>query len=93
MFLFEFILLLSVFCSGRDEAGAGVVGVGCCCGEDSVIGKSQSLSFCHVVSFFISGLIFHWRASSIHLNLLFLALRKLMNSNICERLCVCLCAH
>ena len=50
----------------------------------SVISKSQGISFCHVVSFFISGLIFHCRASSIHLNLLFLALRKLMNLNICE---------
>lgn len=57
----------------------------------SLIGKSQPLSFCHVVSFFISGLIFHRRASSIHLNLLFLALRKLMNSNICEPVCVCVC--
>lgn len=62
-------------------------------GFGNVIGKSQGLSFCHVVSFFISGLICHWRASSIHLNLLFLTLRKLMNSNICERVCVCLCAH
>lgn len=61
-----------------------------------MIGKSQGLSFCHV-SFSpetpISGLIFHCRASSIHLNLLFLALRKLMKSNVCKRVCACLRAH
>lgn len=61
-------------------------------GGSGVIGKRRDLSFCHVACFFISGLIFHWRASSIHLNVLFLALRKLMNSNICERVCVCVCA-
>lgn len=30
-------------------------------GSRWVIGKSQGLSFCHVVSFLISWLIFHWR--------------------------------
>lgn len=52
----------------------------------SVISKSRGLSFSHVVSFFIPGLIFHWRASSIHLNLLFLALRKFRISG--NKLCV-----
>lgn len=58
-----------------------------------MIGKSQGLSFCHVSFFPISGLIFHCRASSIHLNLLFLALRKLMKSNVCKQVCACLRAH
>ena len=57
-------------------------------GGGSMISKSQGLSFSHVVSFFIPGLIFHWRASSIHLNLLFLALRKLMNFQYLGTSCV-----
>lgn len=93
MFLFELLVALSILFNR--EGGGRCWDAGCwVLGGSSVIGKSQGLSFCHVVSFFsISGQIFHWRASSIHLNLLFLALRKLMNSNICERVCVCLCAH
>lgn len=56
-------------------------------------GKSQGLSFCHVVSFFDFWADFSLEASSIHSNLLFLALRKLMNLNICEQVtCVPLCA-
>lgn len=92
MFLFELVVALSILFT-RDGGGR-CWDAGCwVLGGSSVIGKSQGLSFCHVVSFFISGLILHWRASSTHLNLLFLAPRKLMNSNICERVCVCLYAH
>lgn len=53
------------------------------------------LSFCHVVSFFDFWADFSPEATSIHSNLLFLALRKLMNLSICEQVTVrvCLCAH
>lgn len=76
MFLFELLVALSILFTREGGVECWDLGGWWGC---SVIGSSQGLSFCHVVSFFISGLIFHWRASSIHLNLLFLALRKLMN--------------
>lgn len=54
-----------------------------------MIGKSQGLSFCHVVSFFDFLADSSLEASPIHSNSLFLARRKLMNSNICEQvMCV-----
>lgn len=41
-----------------------MVGVRAVGGDISVIGEMQGLSFCHVVPFFISGLILYWRAAA-----------------------------
>lgn len=75
MFLFELVVAPCVLFTR--EGGGRCWDAGCWVlrrwvrGGSSMIGKSQALSFCHVVSFFISRLIFHWRASSIHSNLFF----------------------
>lgn len=78
------LVLLSGFCSpGRWE----------------LLVLSRGLSFCHVASLFDFLADFALEARPVHSNLLFLTLRQLINSSMCEQvLCVraftgCMCVR
>lgn len=78
----------SVHQGGRRE----LLGVGFW-GRSSMTGKSQGLSFCHVVSFLISGLISHWRLVPFTPIYYFLRSGSWWIWISVNKLRVCLCAH